>query len=342
MPSTLLPPPVDRISADSVPAFEVATSPESESAVFERPREVTSVTERDALRASFDKGRLRWNNIDWTVAVWMVLMHAGCIAAPFFFSWSAVIVCLVLYYLTCSIGVCLGYHRYLTHRSMKLAKPVEFGVMAMGVISGEGTPLTWSAVHRLHHQESDTDHDPHSPTDGGWWAHLLWLFVRRTPRENEILYKRYVPELIERPMMQFFERTQAFWLTAVGVSLGAAGYFTGGLGGVASFLLWGMCVRMVVAYHSTWFVNSATHIWGYRNYETRDKSKNLWWVALFAFGEGWHNNHHAHATVAPAGHRWWEVDVTWWAIKALRACGLAWDVNDRIPERNAEPAADPQ
>jgi stearoyl-CoA desaturase (delta-9 desaturase) len=99
-----------------------------------------------------------------------------------------------------------------------------------------------------------------------------------------------------------------------------------------SLLIWGMSVRMVAAYHSTWLINSATHLWGYRNYDTRDESRNLWWVAILAYGEGWHNNHHAHPAIAPAGHRWWELDMTWWAIRVLQAVGLAWDVRDQIPK----------
>jgi stearoyl-CoA desaturase (delta-9 desaturase) len=105
------------------------------------------------------------------------------------------------------------------------------------------------------------------------------------------------------------------------------------------FLLWGLCVRMVVAYHSTWFVNSATHLWGYRNYETDDESKNLWWVALMSYGEGWHNNHHAHPRLARAGHRWWELDMTFYAIRVLQALRLAYAVDDRIPPARTSAAA---
>ncbi len=118
-----------------------------------------------------------------------------------------------------------------------------------------------------------------------------------------------------------------------GVSLLAIGAVLNGWTGALSMLLWGMCVRMTFAYHSTWLVNSATHMWGYRNYETRDRSRNLWWVALLAYGEGWHNNHHAHPTLAPAGHRWWEVDITWWSIKLLRFLGQATDVQDQVPQK---------
>jgi stearoyl-CoA desaturase (delta-9 desaturase) len=222
--------------------------------------------------------------------------------------------------------VCLAYHRYLSHRSFKLKPPAEFFVLLCGTLSGEGSPLTWAATHRLHHQRSDHHGDPHSPLEGKWWSHILWLFLYRSPQQHEQLIKRYVPDLAQRPMMQFFERTYGWWLLVTGLTLLAVG----GL----PMLLWGLCVRMVVAYHGTWFVNSATHLWGYRNYETTDESRNLWWVALFAFGEGWHNNHHAHPSIAPAGHRWWEVDMTWWVIKALKFCGLAYDVKDRIPQPN--------
>ncbi|MFM7834743.1 MAG: fatty acid desaturase, partial [Planctomycetaceae bacterium] len=165
----------------------------------------------------------------------------------------------------------------------------------------------------------------------GWWGHILWLFPKRSTEATQLLMKRYVPELVQRPVMQFFEKTFALWLWGGGVVLLAAGWATGGWQLGLSWLVWGMCVRMVAAYHSTWFVNSATHLWGYRNYDTRDASRNLWWVAILAYGEGWHNNHHAHPAIAPAGHKWWEVDLTWWSIRLLKTVGLAWDVRDKLP-----------
>jgi stearoyl-CoA desaturase (delta-9 desaturase) len=155
------------------------------------------------------------------------------------------------------------------------------------------------------------------------------LFGLRSIKEKELLLNRYAPDLVHDPLMQFFEKTYGYWLVASAIGLYALGEVTkvGGL----SMMLWGQCVRMVWCYHATWFVNSATHIWGYRNYETRDLSRNLWWVAIIAWGEGWHNNHHAHPHTARAGHKWWEFDSTWWVISALRAVGLAYDVDDRIP-----------
>ena len=310
------------------------------------PRSVKANADNDELLHAFDQDRLRWSNVDWVVTTFLAGVHLGCLAAPFFFSWTGLAICVAMHWLTCSIGICLGYHRYLSHKSMKLKAPAEFGVLLCGCLSGEGSPLTWAATHRLHHQKSDQPGDPHSPiVVGPWWSHLLWLLPKRTTTSTRTLFRRYVPELTNRPMMQFFEKTFALWLWVCGLSLLAIGWAVGGWKMAASFVLWGMCVRMTAAYHSTWLINSATHLWGYRNYDTRDHSRNLWWVSIFAYGEGWHNNHHAHPSLAPAGHRWWELDVTWWAILVLRALGIAYDVKDRLPRgRAAEPesADEPQ
>lgn len=283
----------------------------------------SAADEQQKIFAAFSPDRLRWNNIDWIVFGWMVAMHIGCLAAPFFFSWQALGVAVLLQWLTGSIGVCLGYHRFLAHKSFKLVAPARFLTMLAGSLSGEGSPLFWAATHRLHHQRSDQEGDPHSPNDGAWWSHILWLFGLRSAAEKELLLARYAPDLVRDPMMQFFEKTYFLWLVAFSVAL----YLVGGL----PMLLWAQCVRIVYTYHATWFVNSATHMWGYRNYETRDRSRNLWWVALVTYGEGWHNNHHAHPHTARAGHKWWELDPTWWAIRLLKACRLAYDVDDRIP-----------
>jgi stearoyl-CoA desaturase (delta-9 desaturase) len=286
--------------------------------------------EVDPLLHAFHPSRLRWSNVDWVVAVWIAGMHLGCVAALFFVSWQAVAVAVGLHWLTCSIGICLGYHRFLSHCSLKLRWPARAFVSLCGVLSGEGTPLTWSANHRIHHARSDKEGDPHSPNDGSWWSHIMWLFIHRNPAETEALQQRYVPDLLQDPVLRFFERTYGLWLIGSGVVLFAIGGWP--------FLLWGLCVRMVFAYHSTWFVNSATHMWGYRNYETTDRSRNLWWVAILAYGEGWHNNHHAFPRLARAGHRWWEFDATFCAIRVLRAVGLAYEVDDRVPEDGKLPA----
>lgn len=276
--------------------------------------------------------RLRWNNTDWVVVAWMVGMHVGALAAPFYFNWESLATCFVLHWFTASIGICLGYHRFLSHKSFKLVAPVRIFTLLAGALSGEGSPLVWSATHRLHHHRSDQEGDPHSPLISAIWSHLSWLFIRRTEAERQALFKKYAPDLVTDPVLQFFEKTYFLWLVASGVVLWA-------IGGMP-MLLWGLCVRMVFVYHGTWFVNSATHLWGYRNYDVRDESRNLWWVAIWAYGEGWHNNHHAHPHVAPAGHKWWELDPTWWAIKTLRLFGLAYEVDDRIPTTREPAPAD--
>ncbi|MFT5323858.1 MAG: fatty-acid desaturase [Planctomycetaceae bacterium] len=282
----------------------------------------------------FENARLTWGRMDWTVLGWMLLVHAGCLAAPFCFSWPALAVAVGLHWLTCSIGVCLGYHRNLSHASFRLPAPVRFFTTLCGILSGEGSPLTWAATHRVHHARSDKKGDPHSPRNGVLWSHILWIFVRRDAEEVAELHRRFAPDLIKDPMMRFFEKTFGLWL----VGFAAMMYVVGGL----PMLVWGVSVRLTVAYHTTWLINSASHIWGYRNYETTDDSRNLWWAGLLAYGEGWHNNHHAWPRVACYGHRWWEFDITWQAIKVLRFLGLATDVDDRIPARDTTTAEPPR
>ena len=285
--------------------------------------------ERQEIFDELSPSRLKFENIDWPVLGFLVAMHVGALAAPFFFSWSAVGVALLFHWLTASVGVCLGFHRYLSHRSLKLKTPAKFFTLLCGTLSAEGAPRSWAAIHRLHHAQSDKEGDPHSPLVGPWWAHFFWMTMSRCQRFNEMLFRRYAPDLAYDRMLMFFEKTFLWWQLVLGVALYAAGGWP--------WVVWGLFVRTVACYHSTWFVNSATHLWGYRNYETRDESRNLWWVALLAYGEGWHNNHHAHPRLARAGHRWWEVDMTFWSIRFLQAIGQATEVVDEIPSHR-EPA----
>ena len=167
------------------------------------------------------------------------------------------------------------------------------------------------------------------------WAHVLWLFPKHPQAEVDAHIKRWAPDLQRDAGLRFLHSTFLLWHIALGAGLLAAGWAYGGQNVGISWLVWGMAVRMVYVFHVTWFVNSATHIWGYRNYETTDDSTNLWWVGLLAFGEGWHNNHHAYQRMARHGHRWWEIDVTYWAILAMEKLGLAWDVVHTIPRSPA-------
>lgn len=267
-----------------------------------------------------------WSDIDWPVLLWIGGIHLAALAAPFYFTWSGFAICMALYWVTGGLGVCLGYHRLLTHGSFLTYPPVRWMFAFLGGISGEGSAIDWVANHRKHHAFSDQDGDPHSPRDGGLWSHVLWLFPRHEPAELAAHIRRWAPDLERDPGIRFLHRTFLLWHFLIGAALLAGGWTLYGRNVGISWLLWGLAMRMVIVFHVTWFVNSATHIWGYRNYETTDDSRNLWWVGLLAFGEGWHNNHHAYQRMARHGHRWWEVDVTYWCILVLERLGLAWNV----------------
>ena len=322
MPSTLPPPsntPDEPVISSSPTDQESADPGPTQQATDER------LTKAE-VEEVFGPVDITLKNFDWVVLFWMSFVHIGAVVALFNFSWQGLALAVLFHWITCSIGITMTFHRCLSHRSFKMRQPVRFLCTLCGVIAGEGTPLRWSAVHRVHHGHSDQPGDPHSPLEGPWWSHLWWMFVDQGNSFNERLLKRYVPDLMKDRMLMMFERTYALWL------FGSVFVFYAAFGWPG--VLWGVCMRMVVAYHSTWFVNSATHLWGYRNYETTDESRNLWWVAILSYGEGWHNNHHAHPAIAPSGHRWWEFDPTMWAIRFLQLIGQATDVKDEIPLAN--------
>ncbi len=272
--------------------------------------------------------------VSWGVTAWMFVMHIGAVAALWYFTWQGLALLIGLHFVTACLGITLGYHRLLTHGSLIVSRPVKYFFSICGMLSAEGSPLMWVATHRKHHVHSDHDDDPHSPNHGFWWSHMLWFAPCDTPEELDALFQRWAPDLYKDPVQQFFHRYFGLVPVILGVVLYAIGEVCFGQG--ISWVLWGLCLRMVLAYHSTWFVNSATHIWGYRNYETTDRSRNLWWVAIISYGEGWHNNHHAHQRLAAHGHRWWEVDVTYMVIRLLKGLGLATKVQDKIPEPSAK------
>ena len=277
----------------------------------------------------------RWSNgLEWRTVIWIGLIHLGALAAPFTFTWKGLLLAVVLSWITGSLGICLGYHRLLTHGSFKTYKPVWRFFGWLGAFAGEGPPITWVAMHRKHHQFSDKPGDPHSPNDGPWWSHMLWLF----PRPNSIQWRetmeRYAPDLLKDRFMRMIDRTFLAWHLGLATILFGGGWAIWGLYTGVSLLVWGMFVRLVYVLHITWLVNSASHIWGYRNYETSDNSRNLWWVGLLAYGEGWHNNHHAFQRTARHGHRWWELDLTYAAIRLMVMLGLAWEVVP-VPDKKA-------
>jgi fatty-acid desaturase len=262
-----------------------------------------------------------------TTAVALGAIHLGACAAllPAFFSWSGVIVAIVLYYLTGGIGICLGYHRLLTHRSMKLAAPLEYLTAVLGVLAMQGGPINWVGTHRAHHAFSDTERDPHNSERGFWWSHMEWLYRSNPARLSPEEERHYAADLAADPFHCFLEVSAPWWQLGLALLLFAFGGW--------SWVIWGIFVRLVVTYHATWLVNSAAHLSGYRTYRApgSDHSMNNWLVALVAWGEGWHNNHHAFPFSARHGMRWFEIDLTWWTIEILAVVRLASDVKLPAP-----------
>ncbi len=266
--------------------------------------------------------------ISWAVIFWLAALHVGALAAPFTFTWQALVLVLFMHWLTGSIGICLGYHRLLTHSSFATYRPVRWFLALVGGLAGEGSAIDWVANHRKHHALSDKPGDPHSPHDGPWWSHVFWMgwILKGDAYKQHI--DRWAPDMLKDPGIRFLGKAFLPLHFVFAAVVFAAGYLLGGTAMAWSFVVWGVFVRLVLVLHTTWLVNSASHMWGYRNYETTDDSRNNWFVALIAYGEGWHNNHHAYPRMAPHGHKWWEIDMTYWAIRALRSVGLAWNIVD--------------
>src|SRR5271170_5415764 len=235
---------------------------------------------------SLEKRQAANGEVNWVTATFMGLFHVGAVAALFFFTWKALFVAMFLWWVSGSLGIGMCYHRLLTHR--------------------------------VHHQFSDQDGDPHSPIDGKWWSHMGWILTGKSMHHDTTTLARYVPDLAKDKFHVWITKYHYVPMIVLGAILFA-------IGGMP-FLMWGIFMRTVVGLHATWLVNSATHAWGTRRFTTRDLSTNSWWVAILTFGEGWHNNHHAHPTAAQHGFTWYEVDVNWYGIWTLKTLGLAWDV----------------
>ena len=261
------------------------------------------------------------DRISWITATALVIFHLLAVVALFYTTWQVVVLALVLHWVCIGWGIGMGYHRLHTHRSYTVPKPIEYFFAVCGALTLQGGPIFWTAIHRIHHQHSDKPGDPHTPHDGKWWSHILWTIFGEELNASTEVTGKYAPDL----MKDRFYRVLNSWHWVPLVVLGLALLAIGGLG----WLLWGVFLRVVVGLHSTWLVNSATHLWGTRRFETSDDSQNSWWVALVTFGEGWHNNHHAYPTSARHGMVWRELDLTWLQIRMLGKLGLAWDI--RVP-----------
>ena len=238
----------------------------------------------------------------------------------------------VSYWVATGLGISMGYHRLHTHRSYRVPLVLEYFFALCGALTLEGGPIFWVAVHRLHHQNSDMPGDPHSPRDGAWWSHVGWILFGETNHNNTRIMSKYAPDLARHRFYVWLNNYH--WVPSA--VLAVLMLVIGGL----PVLLWGTFARIVFGLHATWLVNSATHMWGARRFATRDDSRNNWWVALISFGEGWHNNHHAHPTSARHGLAWYEFDPSWLLIKVLKAFGIAKSihvasVNSRLTDRQA-------
>jgi stearoyl-CoA desaturase (delta-9 desaturase) len=245
----------------------------------------------------------------------MVIFHLGAVAALFMFSWKALAVSMLLWWVAGSLGIGVGIHRLLTHRGFKTPKLVEYLLTVCGLLALEGGAINWVVTHRIHHAFTDAPGDPHTPRDGRWWSHMGWILRGTAQQHSAVVMQRYAPDLMKDPVQVWLNRLYFVPLIICGLLLVAIGGW--------GMMMWGVFLRVTVGLHFTWLVNSATHIWGQRRFETNDDSTNNFLVAIFTFGEGWHNNHHAHPRAARHGLKWYEIDVNWWGIRALKSLGLA-------------------
>jgi len=274
-------------------------------------------------------------------------MHllALLITVPWLFSWSGLI-CLVLgVNVFGQLGVPVCYHRLLTHRSFRVPKWLERSMVTIALCCGQNTPARWVCWHRMHHQHSDDPSDPHSPLVNFFWSHIGWLLFDNRATHSAESYYKYARDILDDPYYMYLEKHRAaasciylahalvFFLTGLVTGWTSSGEWMVGLQFGLSLLVWGVIARTVYVWHITWAVNSLSHLFGYRHYETGEQSRNNWFVAFITGGEGWHNNHHHDPTSASVQHRWWEIDLNYYFIKFLEFLGLATHVVPRRPLR---------
>jgi stearoyl-CoA desaturase (delta-9 desaturase) len=264
----------------------------------------------------------------------VLLWHRGWAGV----GWPGLFAMLAMYALA-GFGVTVGYHRHLTHKAFETYRPIRLLLAICGSIAGQGAVIRWCATHRRHHQTSDHEGDPHSPhlfgeraidiLRGMWHAHMGWLFHRDADNTANS-----VKDMTSDPAMLWIDKLYFFWVF-LGILLPGAvvGAWTGTWHGFVSGAIWGGLARIGLMQHVTWSINSVCHVWGAREFHTRDHSVNNWICAVLALGEGWHNNHHAFPTSARQGLRWWQFDSSWLIILAMSGLGLVWNV--RVPGESA-------
>jgi stearoyl-CoA desaturase (delta-9 desaturase) len=278
-----------------------------------------------------------------TLAAILIPLAGVVLAAFYLWGWGfhGVDLCLLLgMYVLTSLGITVGFHRLFVHRSFETYTWVKFVWAVLGSMALEGSLFQWVATHRRHHQHSDTPDDPHTPHHHGrglwgflrgfWHAHIGWFFDANPPGMD-----RYIKDLQASPTLRVASALFPLWIV-LGLAIPAAlgGIITQSWAGVWSGLIWGGLVRIFLVHHLTWSVNSACHLWGMRPYRSEDESRNNVFFGIFGMGEGWHNTHHAFPTSARHGLRWWQIDVSYWVIRAMRLLGLAWNI--KLPSKEAQ------
>ena len=273
------------------------------------------------------------DRIDWKRCIPFIILHLGCFAVIWAgFSWTALIAAMLLYAVR-MFAVTAFYHRYLSHRSYRTSRWMQFAFAVLGNSSCQRGPIWWASVHRHHHKHSDDEHDIHSPRMSGFlWAHIGWL----TSAKNFPTDYSRVRDLEKFPELVFLNRFDQLVPLLYGVFLWLAGSmleaYAPGLGtnGFQLFV-WGFFISTVVLLHATFFINSLAHVLGTRRFKTDDDSRNNFLLALLTLGEGWHNNHHRYASAARQVFYWWEIDISYWLLKMMSWFGLVWDLR-QVPE----------
>jgi fatty-acid desaturase len=266
--------------------------------------------------APLDGQRANWKNLAIVISC-----HILAIPIVFTFSWTNLAILLVLNWVVGGLGIGLGWHRLLTHRSFSVPKWLEYLLTTLGTLSLQDSPEKWVATHRIHHKYTDKEGDPHSTKIGFLWAQVGWVLWGTAQDHDAATLRRYVPDLLNDRGQRWISR---FFYLPIIISAMIL-LVVGGWPAV----VWGVFARVVVGWHTTWFVNSLSHMFGNRPYPTNDASTNNWFVAVLTFGEGWHNNHHAFPSSARHGTEWHQLDVNWITILMLRRFGWATKIKTR-------------
>jgi stearoyl-CoA desaturase (delta-9 desaturase) len=259
--------------------------------------------------------------VEWLRVVPFIGMHLMCAGVIWVgVSSTALLVAAALYVLRL-VAITGFYHRYFSHRTFRTSRAIQFVFAVLGTMAVQRGPLWWAAHHRHHHAHADEENDSHSPTQHGfWWSHVGWFMNRSNFRTRSEL----IQDLTRYPELRWLDRFDIVPPIALAVLL----YVCGG----AQLLIWGFFISTVLLHHVTFTVNSLAHRFGRRRYATSDDSRNNWWIALLTFGEGWHNNHHHFPGSVRQGFYWWEIDLTYYLLRSMAACGLVWDLKP-VPAR---------